>query len=229
MRILEMPASGASLQEFELQRVDYGAPEAGGRIGGVQAGQPLWLGAWTVGRIGARKSDELRVFLTRLRGATRRFLGRDLARPYPLAHRDGFARMTKADGTPFAGAAAAWSETIDGQDDSRVTLQGLPPGLILSGLDYVGFKWTATGAGVAGMEWRAKVRVVEGGMADATGAVTVTCEPPVPGCIPPGAIAHLDRPACVMALVGDQTRLQAIDRRLAVRGGTIVGIQDLRG
>ncbi|HVM38289.1 MAG TPA: hypothetical protein VM265_07880 [Sphingomicrobium sp.] len=228
MRIIDMASSGFAQQEFEIQRVDHGAPEAGGRIGGVQAGQPLWLAVWTVGKIGARRSDELRAWLSRMRGATRRLLGRDLARPYPLAHITGFARMTLADGSPFTGAAADWSETLDSEGDSRVTLEGLPPGLILSTLDYIGFKWTATEPSVAGTEWRAKVRVVEGGIADPAGTVTVTCEPPVPSCVPPGASAHLDRPACIMALITDQTRLQAIDRRLAVRGGTVAAIQDLR-
>jgi hypothetical protein len=46
------PTSGAAQQQFELQRVDYGAPEAGGRVGGVQAGFPLWKLVWTLGNVG---------------------------------------------------------------------------------------------------------------------------------------------------------------------------------
>jgi hypothetical protein len=225
---IEMPTSGASQQQYELQRVDYGAPEAGGRIGGVQAGFPLWMGSWGIGRIGADKSDELRAFWIRLRGATRRFIGRDLGRPYPKAHIRGFTTMTKADGSPFLGSASSWSETITGDGDSLVELNGVPPGLILSVGDYVGFRWTATEDSVAGLPWQAAVRVVEGAMADALGTVEVMCEPPVPTAIPAEAVAHLDRPGCVMAAVGDQSKLDPIDRRLAVTGGTIVGVQDIR-
>lgn len=225
---LDLPTSGMAMQQFEPQRVDYSAPEASGRIGGVQAGFPLWLGVWTIGTVGARKSDELRAFLLQMRGAIRRFLGRDLARPYPLAHIGGFRSMTTLAGDPFTGEAGGWSEAITGDDDSEVTLEDVPPGLILSVGDYIGFKWTATDADVAGLTWQALVRVVEGGMAADDGTITVTCEPPVPLVVPEAAIAHLDNPACVMVLVNDQTKLGAIDRRLAVRDGTITGVQDLR-
>lgn len=225
---LEMPVSGMALQQFEPQRIDYSAPEAGGRIGGVQAGFPLWLGVWTIGTIGAAKSDALRAFLLRLRGATRRFIGRDLSRPYPKAHITGFARMTKTDGSPFTGPAASWSEAISDEDDSQLTLTGLPPGLTLTTGDYVGFRWSASDDDIAGLPWQACVRVLDGGMADASGSLTVTSEPPVPSAVPADAVAHLDLPGCVMVLVSDQSKLDAMDRRLAVRGGKIAGVQDLR-
>jgi hypothetical protein len=174
MIILEMPASGAAMQEFEPQRVDYAAPESGGRLGGVQAGFPLWLAVWTWGTIGARRSDLL------------------------------------------------------------------PAGLILSVGDYCDFRWTATSDDVAGMTWRDLVRVtadpdgISGdngfvAMADADGTVTVMVDPPVSGVTPDEAVAHLDRPACIMAIVTDKTKLSGIDRRLALKSGsTIVGLQDLR-
>lgn len=225
---LTMPTSGAALQQFEPERVDYGAPEASGRVGGVQAGFPLWMGVWTIGTIGAQKSDDWRSFLLQLRGATRRFLGRDIARPYPKAHINGFAGMMRAGGGSFDGSATSWSEAIQADDDSEVTLNGLPVALELSVGDYIGFKWTATETGVAGLPWRALVRVVVGGTANGSGVLTVTTEPPVPSCVPGSAIAHLDNPACIMALIGDRSKLDAIDRRLAIRGGTITGIQDLR-
>jgi hypothetical protein len=226
---LDLPTSGFAQQSFELQRVDFGAPEASGRIGGVQAGFPLWLGQWTIGVIAAAKSDELRAFMLRLRGATRRFLGVDLARPFPLAHITGFAGMTLIDDvTPFTGDCSDWFEVITTDGDSELTLEGVPADLELSIGDYVGFRWTATEDSVAGITWHAPVRVVEAGSADDTGAITVTVEPPVPSCVPDTAVAYLDHPKCVMALVGDQSRVDAINRRLAVQGGSITGIQDLR-
>jgi hypothetical protein len=226
---LTMPTSGAALQEFEPQRVDFTAPEASGRIGGVQAGFPLWLAVWTLGKFGPDISDAWRAFFASLRGATRRFLGRPKDRPFPKAHIAGFAGMTRAGGGSFDGSATSWSETLNSDDDAELTLQGMPDGLELSIGDYIDFRYAATDAEVAGVPWRALVRVTEGGVADVTGEIMVIVEPPVPAAVPPGAIAHLDNPACVMALVTDKSRLDAIDRRLAVRGGTIVGLQDIRG
>jgi hypothetical protein len=136
--------------------------------------------------------------------------------------------LRTAAGAPFAGAASGWAETLDADGDSHLALHGLPPGLILSKLDYVGFRWDAAGDAAGTWRRRALVRVVVGGVVDAGGTVTPVCEPPVPAAVPPGATAHLDRPCCVMKLVADQTKLAAIDRRLAVTGGTIVGLQDLR-
>lgn len=226
---LTMPTSGMSGQQFEIERNDFNAPEASGRVGGVQSGFPLWLAVYQIGTIGAAKSDELRAFFTRLRGQQRRFLGHDLARPYPKAHITGFAGMTRAGGGSFDGSATSWSETITADGDSEVTLHGMPAGLELTFGDYVGFKYDATEESVAGLPWRALVRVVEGGVADGSGNITVTSEPPVPLCVPPGAVAHLDQPACIMAMIKDKSSLEGIDRRLAVRGGTITALQDLRG
>jgi hypothetical protein len=340
---IEMPTSGAALQQFELQRIDYQAPEASGRIGGVQAGFPLWLASWSLGAIGVDRSDDWRSFLSEMRGATRRFLGRDLGRPYPKAHLSGFAGMTRPDASPFDGTAGAsasgdiafsgqpaadstitingtvftfkaagatgnqinigatlsdtldnavtvlnasvvsgvaaatysktgtdtlhvahdtpgtasnsftlaagagsngtpsgatlsggavgWSETITADGDSQLTLHNLPPEVLTLGTgDYIGFRWPATESSVAGLTWHAPVRVVRngGGVADALGDLTVTCEPPVPSVVPAGAVAYLERPAAVFALVTGQSKLEGIDRRLAVRGGTIAGVQDLR-
>lgn len=227
---LEMPTSGAAQQHFEPQRIDYAAPEASGRVGGVQAGFPLWLAIWTIGKIGAAKSDELRSFVIEARGAIRTFYGRDLGRPYPKAYPGGFVNMTTPGGAAFTGAASSWSQSIDGSDDQLLTLNGLPSGLIMGTGDYVGFKWDDAGFAVGNKQRRALVRVIRagGGTASPTGVLTVKVEPAIPSAVPAGATAHLDMPACVMKVVTDQTKLEAIDRRLAIRGGTIVGIQDLR-
>jgi hypothetical protein len=136
--------------------------------------------------------------------------------------------MTRAAGGAFDGTASSWAETINGDDDSLVTLNGLPAGLVLSIGDYVGFKWDAEGAPPDSYYRRALVRVVVGGVASAGGSVTVTSEPPVPLVVPVGAKAHLDRPACVMTMLSADTRLEPIDRSGGIRGGNIVAVQDLR-
>lgn len=226
---LTPPTAGAAQQQFELLRVDYGAAEASGRIGGVQAGEPLWQLVWTLGNVGRDRSDAWRAFVSQVRGAMRRFLGHDLARPYPKAYLStGFAGMTRAGGGAFDGTATDWSETITADDDSEITLTGLPAGFVLDLGDYIGFEYEATEEPFAGLTWHAPVRVVVGGTADGTGEVTVTCEPPVPAVVPVDAVANLDHPKCVMALVTDQSKLNGIDRALGIRGGQIVGVQDLR-
>lgn len=228
---LIMPSSGAAQQVFEPQTVDFAAPEASGYIGGVQAGFPLWGGTWTIGTIGSSKSDEWRSFLAELRGSQRMFVGSDIYRPYPLAHLDGFTRMTRFDGSPFDGSATSWSQSIDANDDQLLTLNGLPAGLTLSNLDYVGFKWTATSPEIAGIEMRTVARVIRGGggVADASGVLAgIKVEPPIPTCVPGGATAHLDNPGVTMKLDRGSSQLDPIDRRGAVKGGTIVGVQNLR-
>lgn len=222
------PVSGAAQQLFEIQRDDAGAPEAGQRVGGVQIGFPLWQLIWTLGNMGRDRTDAWRAFFAQLRGATRYFLAWDLARPLPKAYPGGFAGMTRAGGGSFDGTATSWSETTTADDDSQVTLDGLPAGFVLGQCDYIGFTWTATETGFAGMEWHAPVRVVEGGTADGSGVLTVTSEPPVPLAVPSGATAYLDTPKCTMKLITDQSNLGPIDRNLGIRSGQIAGIQDLR-
>jgi hypothetical protein len=226
----DMPVSGMALQQFEPLRVDYGAPEAGGRIGGVQAGAPLWQGVWTIGNIGAAKSDELRAFLASLRGGTRRFLGRDLARPYPKAYATtGFAGLTRAGGGSFDGTATSWSETITADGDAQFTLHGLPAGFAMTIGDYIGFRWVATETR------RRRADLARAGARDRSedrrrlrGAVWHHLRTAFAGVRSADRDLLPEHPKAVMALVGDKSNLDAIDRRLAVKGGTITGIQDLR-
>lgn len=225
---LDLPTDFYSQIGFDIQRVDYTAPEAGGRIGGVQAGFPLWLGTWTLDTLGPDESDAIRAFGDRMRGQTRLFLGRDLLRPYPNAYPSGFAGMVRAGGGAFDGSATSWSETITADGDSQVELQGLPAAFEFNIGDYVGFHWVATETSVAGLTWNACVRLVEAATADGAGTVTVTSEPPIPSAVPLTATAYLNEPGCVMRLVTDQTKLNAFGARRAMQGGQIVGIQDIR-
>lgn len=220
-----MPTMYVAQQQFELQRVDYGAPEASGRIGGVQAGFPLWSAVWTLGRMPESYSDDWRAFFSGLRGGTRRFIARDLTRSYPAQYPNGFG-----DFGSFTGAASDWSESVDSDGDSSLTLAlGIDAaGLILSVGDYIDFRWTATEDSVAGLAWRALARVTVGGTADGSGDVTVTVEPPIPSAVPDTAVAHLDQPGCIMAMMVDQSNLGPVDRLYSIQGGQLVGIQDIR-
>lgn len=225
---LEMPTDFYSQVDFDILRVDYGAPESSGRMGGVQAGFPLFVGTWTIDVVGEDESDAIVAFKDQMHGQTRRFLGRDLTRLYPRAYPGGFAGMVRAGGGAFDGTATAWSEVLTADGDSQLTLQGLPAGFELGLRDYIGFHWVATETSVAGLTWHACVRVGVAGVADGAGNITVTSNPAVPSAVPAGAVAYLNQPACVMTLVTDQSKLQAIGRRNAIGGGQLVGVQDIR-
>lgn len=222
---IEMPTSYVSVQQFEPQRIDYGAPEASGRINGVQAGFPLWSAVWTLGRMTEEYSDRWRAWLAGMRGATRRFIGRDLARQYPKLYPDGFGAFGA-----FTGTASSWSSSIDSDGDCHLTLHlgSAAAGLILSQGDGIDFRYNASETAITGLAWRAFVRVTAAATADGSGDITVTVEPPVPTAVPGGAVAHIDEPGCTMALVVDQTNVGAVDRLYSILGGQIIGVQDIR-
>ena len=226
---IDMPTTGAKLQAFEPQRVDFISPTAGGRVGAVSAGTPLWSATWELGVIDRTRSDIWRAWLMRLRGSQRTFLARDIARPYPLANIGGFSGLTRPSGGAFDGSASTWSQSIGSEGDATVTLTGLPVGLVLSVGDYIGWRWDASGSSAGSNDRRSLARVVVGGTANGSGVLGVVIEPPVPTLVvPPTAIAHLDRPGCVMRLVPGQSEVGAVDRRLAITSAKIAGIQDLR-
>ena len=222
---VEMPTMYVAQQSFEIQRVDYGAPEASGRVAGVQAGFPLWGASYTLGRMTEDYSDIWQAFIRGLRGATRRFIAYDLTRLYPREHPDGFAAFPG-----FTGAASSWSQSINSDGDAQLTLHlgASGAGVILSQGDHIDFRYNATESAVAGLAWRALVTVTAAATANGSGDLTVTVEPPVPDAVPGTAVAHIDQPGCVMALVVDQSNFGPKDRLYSINGGQIVGVQDLR-
>jgi len=208
---LSMP-SGAKDQVFEIQRVDYLAPEARGRIGGVTAGFPLWKMTCTLGTLTVAQSDQWRAFVSAQRGAQRLFMAFDIGRKMPRNYQAGFP-------SGFSGQASGWSQSIDGNNFAILTLTGLPAGLSLVTGDYVQFSW--------GTFQRALVRLVESATVDGTGKLSATIEPAVPALVPPSALASLAQPCCLMKLTSD-TKLGPVGRRGAIESGTIDAIQDLR-
>jgi|GEM_PF-488431 len=229
--ILTLPEtpSGIARAGFEIQRIDYAAPEASGRQGGVQAGWPLWLAEFEIDRSDPESADLWRAFFARLRGRIRRFYCWDVTRPFPLKYRGGFAGLSRAGGGAFDGAALGWSQTILADGDARITLTGLPAGFEISTGDYIGWRWDAAGAAAGNMMRRTLARAVLPATANASGQAQVTVEPPLnTALVPSGAIAHLDHPRCVMQLVPEESSLGPIGTGRALGGGTIIAIQDLR-
>lgn len=230
--ILTLPETriGYPAISFEPERVDYGAPEASGRQGGVQAGWPLWSARFEMDRNTAEDAALLRAFFARLRGRIRRFYCWDLSRPFPLAYPNGFAGLTRAGtATAFNGSATSWSQAINSAGDALITLNGLPAGFPIAVGDYIGLKWDAAGAPAGSFERRTVARAVLPATATAGGQAQVTVEPPLnTGLVPAGAIAHLDNPRCVMQLVPEESSLGMIGTAAWMNGGTVLAIQDLR-
>jgi hypothetical protein len=222
-----MPAQGFAQDYFEPMRLDYGAPEESGRIGGITGALPKWEAEWTLSKtLTLEWSDAIRAWHAGLRGMQRMFLGYDRERPFPKAYRSGFEGMTRAGGGAFGGDATSWSQSIASNGDANLQLGGLPAGFVLGLGDYIGFRWDAAGSSAGANDRRALVRVTAGATANGSGVVTVTTEPPVDmHVVPVDAVAHLDNPCCLMKLRMDKTQLAPKDRMGVMRGGTISAAQ----
>lgn len=230
--ILTQPDTPAGIARvrFEIQRIDFAAPEASGRQGGVQAGFPLWLARFELDRIDRDSSDLWQAFFDRMRGRIRRFYGFDPTRRFPRSRRFGFTGLVRAGtATPFTGGATSWSQSVNADGDALLTLNGLPAGLELSAGDYIGFKWDAAGSSAGTFDRRTIARAVLPATANGSGVAVVTIEPPIDtALVPTGAIAHLDNPMCVMQLIPEDSELGPVGAGYIRGGGGIAAIQDLR-
>jgi hypothetical protein len=228
LSIPDLP-SGIARVQFEPERIDYAAPEASGRQGGVQAGWPLWLATYELDRVDRDSADMWRAFVARLRGRQRLFLGTDPTRAFPRATPRGFAGMNRAGGGAFPGSALAWAQNIDADGNAVIALTGLPANLPLGAGDRIGWKWDAAGSPAATYDRRALARVVVGAVASGGGAITVTVEPPINTLVvPAGAVAHLDNPACLMRQIPDRSSIGSIGSGGALSAASLTAMQDLR-
>ena len=222
--------SGIARVKVDIQRVDYAAPEASGRQGGVQAGFPLWTARYEFDRVDPDSADLWQAFFDRLRGRIRRFYAIDPKRRMPKLYRFGFAGLVRAGtATVFDGTATSWIQATDANGNALMTLNGLPAGLQISVGDMIGLRWDAAGAGVGNMMRRTIARAVLPATATGAGQAQVTIEPPInTALVPAGAIAHFNDPAAVMQLVPENSELGPIGQGGILGGGTVAAIQDLR-
>lgn len=228
---IEMPntPSGIARVSFEIERVDFGAPEASGRQGGVQAGWPLWRAMFELDRSDPVSADYWRVFVDRLRGRIKRFYAGDPARLFPKAYPAGFAGMARAGGGAFDGSALTWSQASDGNGETYLNVTGMPPSFVLNLGDYVGVKWDGAGEPAGSFYRRTIGRVTRDPVIGANGSGYFYLEPPLDTrVVPAGATVHFDRPKCVMQLVPEKTGFGPIGAGGALTSGSIEAIQDLR-
>lgn len=229
--ILDLPdtPSGIARVNFEIERVDFAAPEASGRQGGVQAGWPLWAARFEIDRSDPESADLWRAFISRMRGRIRRFYAGEPTRLFPLNYKGGFAGLTRPLGGAFDGSATGWAQAIDADSNAMLTLAELPVGFIIAAGDYIGFKWDAAGSPAATYDRRTLARAVAPAIADINGQAIVNVEPPLDtALVPLGAVAHFDNPMCVMQLVPEGTSIGPIGQAAALAGATLVAVQDLR-
>jgi hypothetical protein len=221
---LAMPDAGPGAMTFELKRVDFLSPNAGGRLNGVSAGVPLWYGRFTLGEsLGPARSAIWSAFVDRLDGPGRYFLGRDYRRPYPLAYiNTELAGLSRAGGGAFDGSASTWARATSAEGEPQLVLTGLPANMVLSERDYVGFKWTT-----GGEARRALVRIAVATQASAGGGVTLTIRPAIHTLVPVDAVAHFDKPACLMKLIPGETEIGDVNTRGSL-SGVVAGLQDLQ-
>jgi hypothetical protein len=222
--------SGIARVRFEIERVDYAAPEASGRQGGVQAGWPLWSARYELDRSDPDSADLWQAFFDRMRGRIRRFYAIDPKRRMPKLYRFGFAGLVRAGtATAFDGTATSWSQAIDANGNALMTVNGLPAGFQISVGDMIGLRWDAAGFGAGNMMRRTIARAVLATNATGAGQAQVTIEPPInTALVPAGAIAHFNNPAAVMQLVPEDSGLGPIGPAGLLSGGSITAIQDLR-
>jgi hypothetical protein len=205
-----MPMVGVMSNAFEPQRVDFLSPEAGGRLGAISAGMPLWTLALNLNNMRPDDADIWTAFLDTQRGAQRQWYGFDPDRRVP---------RVALGGRPFTAAPSSWSQTIADDGTAYLTLRGLMPGEVISRRDYVGFAWDG---------WkRSLTRSVEQVSADASGSATFAVEPPLTAVTPLTATATLKNPTCLMRLDTKNTKLGQMAIGYMASGGAIAAVQDL--
>lgn len=192
----DMPP-GIGEVDFEPMTYVAASPERGGRFVTVEVGQTFWRASFRTVPLWGPRVGVWRAFLASLKSGGRTFLCGDPERPYPLAHLDGFAGMTRAGGSdPFDGTCA-WS--LNAARDV-LTLATLPEGLTISEGDYAGFSWSSGAR-------RFLVRALESAVADEAGELSVQVEPFVPPFVPAfggegAAVCTLAQPMIIMRLAG---------------------------
>ncbi len=197
---------------FWPQRIDLLSPEAGGRLGGVQVGFPLWRCEIETVAQSDEDAQSWASWIDRQQGAIHQIRMTDPRRWYPAAYR-------KAAAFPGAWSGDATGFTLNGSRD-EVTM-AIPTGIIVTQGDLIGFRW-ASGAKGGFVEVQ-----YEGGGTAASGSLMVKVSPAVPDVVPNDAICFLLKPFCIMRLTPETEAPPSSTDGVAI--GKLAAVQDLRG
>lgn len=176
---------------FDLQRNDVTPQEASGRLISVERATPLWRATFATTCRNEAEWGVWTAWTSSLKGAAKRFYGRDLSRKYPLYYRTGFDGLLSAGGSAFIGVCGPYS--LNSTRD-EITLTNLPPSLRLTYGDYVGLVW---GAGAK----HSLHRILTDANANLSGVGAWNIEPSVSLVVPADATPQLSAPVCLMRIV----------------------------
>ena len=161
------------------------ARTGGGEVLPADVGPQLWTAKITLGKMEAQEARPVRALLGLIGRAGATVMAYDTSRAYPLADPGGFV----------LGVAAPTIASLS-TDGRELTLDGLPPGYVLSTGDMLAFAYGANPVRYALHE------MVNGCVASAGGtSAEIEVSPPLREGAAIGAAVSLSRPSCKMQLV----------------------------
>lgn len=211
---MTMPTTGVDKSSFDIERVDFAAPEAGGALGGVQAGFPRWIMQLSLTTMSPADYELWRAWLALQRNSQRPFIAFDPDRRRPRAYPSGAG---------YVATPSTWSQSIGSNGLATLTLTGLAAGQVISVGDHIGFAW---GSGAKRTIARACETAIGTG-----GTAVFAAEPPLPYFVPTvagGCAVTLDSASCLMRLIPGETKLADIAIGYMEAGGSVAAAQDLR-
>ena len=185
-RALPSPHRVATVS-FVIDRVLAASRARGGVVQVSERGRSLWRCALTTTPLTGPQFEAWRAWLDSMRGGLNTFLCFDTQRCRPQAYPGSGWSLLRFDGTPFDGTA-----TITAAAAYSVELAALPAGYVVTAGDVMSWAWRST---------RTYHRVVEGGIADGAGQVSVQVEPDIPTDEGVPGVVKLERPDAVFRIV----------------------------
>ncbi len=171
------------------------ALSGGGSVEVADLATMRWAGKYQTTNLLDVEYGEWSAWLDSLRGGIKQFKGYHPLRKYPTTYPLGWAGLTKAvGGAPFTGTANLVS--IAGSN-VEVVVDGLPASFVLQEGDFLSFP-------IGGVEML--YRITEGSTSSGGGSITVGIVPPVLASASSSVVVTLEKPFCLMRLVGDTVR-----------------------
>lgn len=209
----ELPSTRIKAVRFEAEPQEAFAPEQGGRFVGVALGPALWEARYATTPPNEVEFSKWRAWLDSLDGAAQPFFGYDARRPLPWNYRSGFAGLLRAvSGAAFDGTTTSWSVNMarDAVTLGAAASQELPVGFRLIEGDYIGLRWTVSGA-----SRRSLHRVLEDNAANASGVGTWAIRPHVHPSVPADAVANMNKANCLMRVTTRDREAEHKSRNIA--------------
>jgi hypothetical protein len=174
---------------FRLDCLEEQSPTRGGKIISVERAEPLWALDIATASLTPSQRGEWLAWFGLLRSVNP-FWGYDPDWRWPLAYRNGFGGLTRADGSAFDGTCRIQGV---GSNTSEITLYDMPAGYVMSQGDYLAFSY--------GTSARALHQVSVGGTASELGVLGVVVTPFLRDGWAPNAVVNLVKASAKMLIV----------------------------